>query len=300
MVKFTLAFGKALRPLQWTKNLLVFLPLVFAAGVAWSPDDPRELPPLFIDLAVVFLAFCAIASAVYLLNDMLDRDADRRHPVKRNRPIASGTVSVPAAVLGAVALAGAGLAALAWLEMAMVWIVAVYLGINLSYSLGVKNLVVLDLLGVASGYVIRVALGAVAIEAAPSPWLYATTAAGALFIVVGRRYSELRTGGDGAGQQRPVLAKYSGPLIGQLLTVSAAAAWLSYTLYAVEAPNLPENDAMLLTVPLVTVGLFRYLYLVNTSEQAEMPERLIIQDLPLLISIAAWVGASAAILWLAD
>ena len=299
MAEFALAFVKALRPLQWTKNLLVFLPLVFAAGVAWSPDDPRGLPPLAATLAVVFLAFCAMSSAVYLVNDVLDRQADRRHPVKRSRPIASGSVGVPWALLGAGILAAAGLAVLALLNMAMLWILLIYLVINASYSLGAKNLVVLDLLGVAAGYVIRVAVGAVAIEAAPSPWLYATTAAGALFIVVGRRYAELRMGGEGAEDQRTVLAKYSGPLIGQLLTVSAAAAWLSYTLYTVEAPNLPENDAMLLTVPLVTVGLFRYLYLVNTSEQAEMPERLIIQDLPLLFSIIAWVGASAAILWLA-
>ena len=206
---------------------------------------------------------------------------------------------MPAAVLGIIVLAGAGLAALAWVDLAALWITMAYLAINLAYSLGAKNLALLDLLAVAGGYVIRVAIGAAAIDVAASPWLYATTAAGALFIVVGRRYAEVRLAGEDSPMQRQVLASYSGPFIGQLLTISATAAWLSYTLYTVEAPNLPDNHAMLLTVPLVTIGLFRYLYLVNTNEHAEMPERLIIQDPPLVLSIIAWIGASAAILWLA-
>ncbi|PKB83089.1 MAG: decaprenyl-phosphate phosphoribosyltransferase [SAR202 cluster bacterium Io17-Chloro-G9] len=294
-----LALGKALRPHQWIKNGLVFLPLVFAVRVAWSPDNLGPLPELLIDLLVVFVAFCAVSSGVYLINDLSDRAADRNHPVKRHRPIASGALAVPPALASVVILIGAGLAALALLDLVLLWVSLGYLGINLAYSLGVKNVVLVDVLAVAGGYVIRVALGALAIGVIPSPWLYATTAAGALFIVLGRRYAEVRLAGDDALSQRSVLSRYAGPFIGQLLTISATAAWVSYTLYTVEAANLPQNDAMLLTVPLVTVGLFRYLYLLNTSKDAESPEQLIIKDLPMVLSIVGWMAGSAAILLLA-
>ena len=295
-----LALGKALRPQQWIKNGLVFLPLVFAVRVAWSPENLAPLPDLLVDLVVVFLAFCAVSSGVYLINDLSDRDADRIHPVKRRRPIASGAVSIPAAIAAVLLLTVAGLAVLALVDLVLLWIGLVYLGINLAYSLGAKNVVLVDVMAVAGGYVIRVAIGAVAIGVIPSPWLYATTAAGALFIVLGRRYAEVRLAGNDASAQRSVLARYSGPYIGQLLTISATAAWVSYTLYTVEASNLPENDAMLLTVPLVTVGLFRYLYLLNSSKDAESPEQLIIKDLPMVLSIVGWIAASAGILWLAN
>ena len=154
---------------------------------------------------------------------------------------------------------------------------------------------------ISDGYFNSAAIGALAIGVIPSPWLYATTAAGALFIVLGRRYAEVRLAGDDAldqqaPAQRSVLSSYSGPFIGQLLTISATAAWLSYTLYTVEAPTLPQNGAMLLTVPLVTVGLFRYLYLLNTSKDAESPEHLIIKDLPMILSIVTWIAGSAVVL----
>ena len=301
LLRRPLAWGRSLRPQQWIKNGLVFLPLLFAVGVVWSPGDLAQLPDLLITLGVVFLAFCAVSSGVYLINDLSDRASDRNHPLKRRRPIASGAVAVPVALASVVVLIGGGLAALALSDLVLLWIGLVYVGINLAYSLGAKNVVLVDVLAVASGYVIRVALGALAIGVVPSPWLYATTAAGALFIVLGRRYAEVRLAGgetlpQGATPQRPVLSSYSGPFIGQLLTISATAAWLSYTLYTVEAPNLPENGAMLLTVPLVTVGLFRYLYLLNTSEDAESPEHLIIKDLPMILSIVTWIAGSAAVL----
>lgn len=301
LLRRPLAWGRSLRPQQWIKNGLVFLPLLFAVGVVWSPGDLAQLPDLLITLGVVFLAFCAVSSGVYLINDLSDRASDRNHPLKRRRPIASGAVAVPVALASVVVLIGGGLAALALSDLVLLSIGLVYVGINLAYSLGAKNVVLVDVLAVASGYVIRVALGALAIGVVPSPWLYATTAAGALFIVLGRRYAEVRLAGgetlpQGATPQRPVLSSYSGPFIGQLLNISATAAWLSYTLYTVEAPNLPENGAMLLTVPLVTVGLFRYLYLLNTSEDAESPEHLIIKDLPMILSIVTWIAGSAAVL----
>ena len=294
------ALLNALRPKQWIKNGLVFLPFMFAIGQAWSLDDLDPVPPLIAKLLIVFAAFCALSGAVYLFNDLSDRQADQQHPVKRRRPIASGKIGVPAAVTAMLALTAAGLVGTFLIGPVLGGISLLYLGINVSYSLGVKRVVLVDVMAVASGYVIRAVAGAVAIEVTPSPWLYATTAAGALFIVLGRRYAEVRLAGDGAAEQRSVLSKYAGAFIGQLLTMSAAAAWLSYTLYTVEAENLPENNTMLLTIPLVTFGLFRYLYLLNTSKEAEAPEQLIIRDLPLVMSIIGWVAVAALVLILND
>ena len=294
------ALLRSLRPHQWIKNGLVFLPFMFAIRQVWSLDDLDPVPGLIGRLFVVFAAFCALSGAVYLFNDLADRKADQQHPVKRQRPLASGMISLSWAVGIMVILVGAGLAGTFLVDWVLGGIGALYLAINIAYSLGVKRLVLIDVLVVASGYVIRAVAGAVAIDVTPSPWLYVTTAAGALFIVLGRRYAEVRLAGDGAADQRSVLSKYAGPFIGHLLTMSATSAWISYTLYTVEAENLPQNNTMLLTLPLVTLGLFRYLYLLNTNKEAEAPEQLIARDLPLVLSIAGWVTVVALVLILND
>ena len=289
---------RLLRPLQWIKNGLVFLPFLFAVGIAWSVDSAGDIPGLLGRLAVLFLAFCALSSGVYTFNDLMDRRADREHPRKRHRPIASGKVGVPTAVGLIAVLVAAGLAAAWYVGPALLMVCAIYLAINAAYCLGGKNIVLLDVFAVASGYVVRAVSGALAIDVDPSPWLYTTTGAGALFIVLGRRYAEVRLAGDGADRQRPVLARYSGPFISQLLIISATAALLSYTLYTIEAENLPDNNAMLFTLPLVALGLFRYLHLLNHSSDAEAPEQLMVRDLPLLATVAAWLAVSAAVLLL--
>jgi 4-hydroxybenzoate polyprenyltransferase len=189
-----------------------------------------------------------------------------------------------------------GLAVMALLNPILGGIGLLYIFINLAYCLGAKRIVLLDVIMVASGYVIRAGAGAVAVGVTPSPWLYAVTAAGALFIVLGRRYAEVRLAGDEAVQQRSVLSDYAGPFIGQLLNISATAALVSYTLYAVEAENLPDSHSMLLTVPFVAFGLFRYLYLLNNNGDAEAPEQLISRDVPLLVSTLCWLGASVLVL----
>lgn len=293
-----MALFKALRPLQWVKNGLVFLPFVFAVDVAWSTDDFGPVPGLLGKLLLVALAFCALSSAVYLFNDLMDREGDRLHPIKRNRPIASGKVSLPIAASVMVVLAAIGLAIMVVVEPMLGLAGVIYSLINVGYSLGIKNIVLLDAFAVTSGYIIRASAGAWAIDVTPSPWLYATTGAGALFIVLGRRFAEVRLAGDASEEQRSVLKDYSGPFINQLLMLSAAAAWLSYTLYTVEATNLPDNNTMLFTLPFVTFGLFRYLFLLNNSEQAEAPEQLIIHDLPLVLSIISWVAVSTLVLLL--
>ena len=289
---------RLMRPLQWAKNGLVLLPFLFAVDIAWSVDSAGAVPDLLLRLALVFLGFCGMASGVYVLNDLMDREGDRRHPQKRHRPIASGRVSVLVAVALMVALIGAGLAVNWYVGQLLGLVGLLYLAINIGYSLGGKNLPLLDVFAVASGYVIRASAGALAIEVEPSPWLYTTTGAGALFIVLGRRYAEVRLAGEDAGEQRRALRHYAGPFISQLLTISATAALLSYTLYTIEADNLPDNNAMLFTLPLVALGLFRYLYLLNTSDRAEAPEQLMVHDLPLVACIIAWLAVSAAVLLL--
>ena len=287
---------RLLRPLQWLKNGLVFLPFLFAVDIAWSVDSLSDIPQLLGRLAVLFVGFSALSSGVYVFNDLMDRQSDRQHPRKRLRPIASGKVGVPAAATLIALLTAAGVAAVWYVGLAALLVCLVYLVINVVYCLGGKNIVLLDVFSVASGYVIRAVSGALAIDVDPSPWLYATTGAGALFIVLGRRYAEVRLGGDRADVQRRVLARYSGPFMAQLLTISATAALLSYTLYTIEAENLPDNNAMLFTLPLVAFGLFRYLYLLNHSNDAEAPEQLMVRDLPLLATVVAWLAVSAAVL----
>ncbi len=287
---------RLLRPLQWVKNGLVFLPFLFAVDIAWSVDSLSGIPRLLGDLTVLFLAFCGLSSGVYVFNDLMDRRADRGHPRKRHRPIASGKVGVPAAVALVAALTAAGMAAAWHLGTGLFLVGGVYLIINTAYCLGGKNVMLLDVFSVASGYVMRAVSGALAIDVDPSPWLYATTGAGALFIVLGRRYAEARLAGDDASRQRPVLARYSGPFISQLLTLSATASLLSYTLYTIEADNLPANNSMLFTLPLVALGLFRYLYLLNHSSEAEAPEQLMVRDLPLLATVLAWLAVSVVVL----
>ncbi len=289
---------RLLRPLQWVKNGLVFLPFLFAVEIAWSVDALGDIPQLLGQLAMLFLGFCALSSGVYIFNDLMDRRADREHPRKRHRPIASGRVGIPAATALIALLTIAGLAAMGYVGLPLLLVSAVYLAINAVYCLGGKNVALLDVFSVASGYVIRAVSGALAIDVDPSPWLYTTTGAGALFIVLGRRYAEVRIAGDNAALQRRVLAHYPGPFISQLLNISATAALLSYTLYTIEAENLPDNNAMLFTLPLVALGLFRYLYLLNTSNHAEAPEQLMVRDLPLIACIVAWLAVSAVVLLL--
>ena len=287
------------RPLQWVKNLLVFLPLLFAVDLVWEPDNFGTLLQYIPRLAALFVAFCALSSAVYMLNDLADREADRRHPTKRARPIASGQAPAWLAAwsLGSLAVAGmAALYAVSTPSWGLPLIGGIYLVANVGYSVRLKRVALVDVMIVAGGYVLRAVAGAVAVGAAPSPWLYAVTAAGALFVVIGRRYAEARLAGDEPQAQRATLSHYAPPLGGQLLILSATAALVSYALYAVEADNLPDNNTMLLTVPLVIFGLFRYLYLLNNSRDAESPELLMLRDAPLLLAVVGWMVVAGTVL----
>jgi len=293
-----MAYLEMLRPKQWIKNGLVFLPVVFAINQVWSLSNPEPIPGLLLRLGLLFLAFCLVSSSVYLCNDLLDRESDRLHPSKRHRVIASGKVAVHIAIVLMTILCLTGVSVMFYVDWLLGAIGILYVGINVAYSLGAKKLVLVDIMMVASGYVIRAGAGAVAVGVVPSPWLYIVTATGAMFIVLGRRYAEVRLAGSEIVRQRPVLRSYGEPFMGQLLGISATAALVSYTLYAVEAKNLPDNQTMLLTVPFVVFGLFRYLYLLNTSQEAEYPERLLTRDAPFLITVLGWIGTTILVLGL--
>ena len=289
---------EALRPKQWVKNGLVFVPLLFAVDQAWSLEDPEPIPGLVLRLGLLFAAFCLMSSAVYLVNDLWDRKSDAVHPTKRARPIASGRVPASTAGFLALVLGPGGFLLALWLSVNLGAVGAIYLVSNLAYSAGGKRILLVDVMIVAGGYVLRAGAGALAVGVAPSPWLYVVTAAAALFVVLGRRYAELRLAEGRDAAQRPVLAGYAGPFIGQLLTIAATTSLVSYTLYAIEAENLPDNHMMLVTVPIFAFGLFRYLSLLNHSAEAEYPEQLATRDPQLIAAVLGWLVAAALVLLL--
>ena len=298
MVSTCLLVLTTFRARQWTKNLLIFLPFLFTLNLGVISSDPMALLTQLVDLLIVSVGFCSLSSAVYITNDLMDLENDRTHPTKRYRPIPAGLVSIKCLVLLTIILTTTGFG-LIWLAQPfLILIPAIYLTVNISYSLGGKLIPFLDAMLVSSGYVLRAVIGALTIDATPSPWLYVVTASGALFIVFSRRYAEIRLSGPEIKKQRAVLSTYQGALIGQLLTISSTATIVSYILYTIEAPNLPDNMTMLLTVPVVLFGIFRYLHLLDTRSDAEYPEHLIFKDTQLLGTIAFWLGTAGLILLL--
>ena len=287
---------KALRPRQWTKNLVVF------AGLAFSGQA------LNVEVAVVaglaFALFCAASSGVYLFNDLLDRERYRMHPVKRLRPIASGALAPQTAALTAAVLAGGALAGSWLLDLGHAWqAIGGYLLLQLAYTLQLKHVFLLDVFSIAAGFLLRVLAGVWAIEAPLSPWLVACTVQLALFLALCKRKAEVTAVGEGSTAQRPLLADYAGAGLDVMVSVVAAALLVTYTLYtllpgALLALEVPESRAgepgMIWTIPFVAYGVLRYLYLVYRQEQGERPEKLLTGDLPLFVSVA---GYGAVVAW---
>jgi len=284
-----LALLQAMRPKQWTKNLIVFAALIFDLQL----DEPTRV---LVALAA-FLAFCLASGAVYLVNDLLDREADRRHPTKRHRPIASGRLPERIAVLAAViAIVGAPVAGLL-IRPGFGAILAVYIALMLAYSLWIKHVVILDVFAIAAGFVLRAAGGAVALDVPISPWLYVCTVLLALFLGFGKRRNEIKVLEEVAGLHRRNLDEYSVGLLDQMIMLTAAATIMSYSLYTFTAPTLPDNHAMMLTIPFVLYGIFRYLLLVYVREEGGAPEQLLLTDRPLLLSVALWALAVVGVLY---
>ena len=285
------AIIREMRPRQWAKNVFIFAALVF-------DEQLTQKEPLLRTIAG-FILLCLISSAVYIMNDIADVESDRQHPTKRNRPIAAGQLSVPLALVLAVAMAAFALAAGFLLEPGFGWIITLYFVINLLYSLWLKHKPIIDVMIIAAGFVLRVAAGVVLIEVTRfSPWLYVCTTLLALIIGFGKRRAEIILLSDGANAHRKVLDGYTIGFLDQLIVVVSATTIMAYSLYTFSALNLPSNHLMMLTIPFVVYGVFRYLYLIHVEDAGGAPEELILSDRPLLATLVLWGLLAVVILYI--
>ena len=280
----------SLRPPQWTKNLFILLPLLFGQRLT----DPTAIAYALAGFAI----FCVLSGVVYLINDVADRDADRLHPVKMRRPIASGAVSTGAALTTAAGLGAIALGAAFWLRVPFGILAAGYLALLALYSGPLKHMVIIDVLTVAVGFVIRVAAGAVVIAVPISPWLYVLTILLALFLVLSKRRHELVLLADGATGHRKILEEYSPYLLDQMISVVTASTLVAYAIYTVSPDTIEKFQTNLLglTLPFPLYGIFRYLYLVHQKEGGGSPSEMLANDRPLLICVALWAVSVALII----
>ena len=284
------------RPKQWTKNLIIFFALFFTANEAWDMGDPDVALSLLGKTTLAFFLFCVLSGVVYLINDIFDVEHDRQHPRKRTRPIPSGELPVPVAWVAVVVLTALSLGLSFVLEPRFGWVALIYLIVMTAYTLVFKHLILLDVFSISAGFVLRAVAGAAVLDVPISPWLYICTGLGALLIALAKRRSELSRAGQAAGRQRGTLESYTVPLLDQFIAVIATSTLLAYTLYTFTAPNLPENHEMMLTIPFVVYGVFRYLYLVHVKNLGENPEDILITDIPLIVSIVLWLATAATVL----
>jgi 4-hydroxybenzoate polyprenyltransferase len=276
-----LALLKTMRPKQWTKNGFIFAALIF--------DGQLTRPESVLITLAGFVVFCLLSSTVYIVNDLVDLQADQKHPKKRTRPIASG--ELPVKVARATALAFVILVIpLSFLLTTQFAIVALlYLAANLAYTARLKHVPILDVLLLAGLYVLRVGAGVTLINVARfSPWLYVSTIFLALYLGIGKRRAELNLLAGEANAHRPVLEGYSLPLLDQLITIVSSISILTYSIYTFSAENLPSNHAMMLTIPFVIYGIFRYLYLLQVKHSGDAPEEVLLTDRPLQITLVLW------------
>lgn len=283
-----LSLLRNMRPKQWAKNLLIFAGLVFDRQLTYSPSLVRTI--------YGFLLFCLLTSSIYLINDIIDVEADRKHPQKKKRPIASGALPIPVAI-GAAAVFLVSALVLGYLLSPIFAVVcAIYAVLNLSYSMWLKHQPIIDVMVLAGFYVLRVAAGVALIEVQRfSPWLYVFTTFLALFLGIGKRRAEI-LGNKPGDHSRRVLEGYTASFLDHLLIIVLCLAILTYSLYTFSAPNLPENDVMMLTIPFVIYGFFRYLYLVQVRNIGEAPEDVLFSDRPIQADLLLW-GASILLIF---
>jgi len=285
------ALFEAMRPYQWVKNLLVFAPLIFAQKLY---DRPSQMGAL-----VAFAAFCCVASGIYLLNDLMDLERDRRHPKKKNRPLPSGRLSPAVAGIAVFVLVGSGLGLAQWRGFLILPLV--YFLINVAYSLKLKHLVILDAMCIAIGFLLRVYAGGVAIHVPVSSWLVLCTFFVALLLAFCKRRHELFVlGEEEASGHRKSLEHYSFAFLDQMIAPLGALTVMAYAAYTTSpaaVANFGPKRAHLLvwTVPFVVYGIFRYLFLVHMRSEGGDPTRLLLKDLPTLLNILGWMGTS---LWI--
>lgn len=282
---------RALRPAQWTKNLIVFAALIFGERLF----DPAATAAA----AVAFVAFCGLSGAVYLVNDVHDREADRQHPLKRHRPVAAGHLTVPVALAFALIIAAAALAIAAWLGAAFFAHAVGYLALQAAYSFALKRQVILDVLSIALGFAIRASAGGAAIAVEVSQWLLVCTILLALFLALAKRRHEITLLGDTALTHRAILGEYTPYLVDQMISVVTASTLMAYAFYTV-SPETAERFGtpwLGLTIPFPLYGIFRYLYLVHRRSQGGSPTELLLADRPLLLCVALWALAVVGIIY---
>ena len=280
---------KTMRPKQWPKNVFIFTALVFV--------EQLFTPVPLLKTIAAFTLFCLMSSTVYLINDVADIEKDRQHPTKRLRPLASGQLKPSVAIAAAVLIPLVTLPLSFLLAPYFGLIALAYLLTMIFYSFVLKNMVILDVLTVAAGFVLRAVAGAVVISVPISPWLYVCTTLLALFIGISRRRHELVLLAENANEHRASLNEYSLPLLDQMIAVVTSATIIAYSLYTFSAPNLPPNHAMMLTIPFVLYGLFRYLYLIHVENKGGTPEEIFLSDLPMMMALGLWALAVIAILY---
>ncbi|HUN21593.1 MAG TPA: decaprenyl-phosphate phosphoribosyltransferase [Anaerolineales bacterium] len=280
---------RAMRPHQWHKNVLVYVPLVF--------DRKFTDIQLILQSTIVFLLLCFLSSSVYLLNDIADREQDKLHPKKRFRPIASGELSVTTAWVFALVLPLVVLTIGYWMNLRLGGLLTVYWLQNIAYSFKLKHVVLLDVLLIAFGFVLRVACGVAIVDVERfSPWLYMCITLGALMIGLGKRRHELMLMEAGTKGSRVVLDDYTIPFVDTLITIVATSTLVGYSIYTFTAPSLPANDSMMLTIPIAFYGLARYLYLIHVKKEGGAPDELVFRDKPLFLTVCLWGVAVLAIL----
>jgi 4-hydroxybenzoate polyprenyltransferase len=308
------AIIKEARPRQMIKNGLVLVPLFFTVNIWYSADDVAGMMAIAGRAFSALGIFVVLSAAIYFINDSFDVEKDRAHPRKRNRPIAAGRISIPWAIGISIVLIAGAMVAATLVSIPLVITAAAYLATNIAYSWWLKHIVLLDVMAVASGFVLRAVAGSIAIDHAViqqagasvqldltiSPWLYVVTALGALFIALAKRRNELYMAGDNPGAQRSILSEYTLPLLDSLINVVATATLIAYTLYTfstgVTEANVPSNHSMMLTIPFVAYGVLRYLYLIHVEGVGESPEEIVIRDKPLLINIFLWLATGTSVL----
>jgi 4-hydroxybenzoate polyprenyltransferase len=282
---------RSLRPSQWTKNLIIFAGLIFGQRLL----DPASV----VTSLCAFLVFCALSSVVYLINDIADRDADRQHPLKRHRPIASGAVPVPVALAAAAGLAIGALIAAFALKVSFGIVAAGYLALLGSYSGPLKHVVIIDVLTIAIGFVLRAVAGAVVIDVEIGHWLLIATVLLALFLALSKRRHELVLLAEGATSHRRILQEYSPYLLDQMISVVTASTLVAYAIATVSPETIEKfgTNKLGLTLPFPLYGIFRYLYLVHQKEGGGSPSDLLLNDRPLLACVALWAVAVAVIIY---
>jgi 4-hydroxybenzoate polyprenyltransferase len=281
----------AVRPRQWTKNLIVLAGLIFGE---------RLLDPAAVAGAMVaFGVFCLLSGVVYLVNDIRDRDADRLHPIKSQRPIASGDLPVGIAKLFAAVLTVVALVLAFALSTAFGIVGLTYLTLLVLYSIWLKHLVILDVLTLSIGFVLRAWGGAVAVDVGMSHWLLLLTLLGALFLALSKRRAELVSLADDARHHRPSLAEYSPHLLDQMISVVTASTLLAYALYTIDAQTVARfgTDRLLWTLPFPLYGIFRYLYLVHRRDGGGNPSEILLSDRPILACVALWGTAVVLVIY---